>query len=287
MSGETQARLVTVTRPMWKTRLRHGLPRGLLMALSAAGLLANLRLIVSPPGPIERLSAGRTTAPADRAAEAYAVLFVRRYLTWSASRSQASGRAMEAFEGPRMEPDAGLLLPTTGSETVAWAEVVQSRVPFPGESVYTVAAETDPIGLQYLTVAIRREGDGTLRLLGYPAFVGPPVSAPAMPSAGVSTLDDPALEAVVRRAIGNYLTGSADELASDLTRSAQVSLPERPLQPLTIERPVWAPGGGAVQEIVQAVDAAGARCTLEYELDVSREQGRWEISAIQTIPGEG
>jgi hypothetical protein len=39
-----------------------------------------------------------------------------------------------------------------------------------------------------------------------------------------------------------------------------------------------------VLALVQAEDGRGARYTLEYELDVTVTQGRWEVSAIQMDP---
>jgi hypothetical protein len=46
----------------------------------------------------------------------------------------------------------------------------------------------------------------------------------------------------------------------------------------------WAPGASAVLAVVQAEDRRGAQYTLAYELNVVRDQGRWEISAIQMDP---
>ena len=96
-------------------------------------------------------------AAPDAAAEAYAVLFARRYLTWSAAEPQASASALEPFLGPSMEAGAGLVLPAGGEQQVEWAEVVQAREPTPGTHVYTVAAQTDTAGLLYLTVAVERD----------------------------------------------------------------------------------------------------------------------------------
>lgn len=269
-------------RPMWRIRLRRELPRWVLTAAAVTGLLASARMTVDPPRPAGRLESVAPTV-VDRAAEAYAVLFVRRYLTWSAAEPQASARALEAFEGQGME-GAGLLLPDSGQERVEWAEVVQSRVPTAGEHVYTVAVTTSPGGLQYMTVSVRREPSGALRLVGYPAFVGAPATVPAKLTPSATPVTEPALEAVVKRALGNYLTDSVNELSADLSAGAQIAPPASPLQPVAIERPTWAPGGGAVEVVVQALDALGVRCTLQYEMDVSRLQGRWEVSAIQTDP---
>jgi hypothetical protein len=69
-----------------------------------------------------------------------------------------------------------------------------------------------------------------------------------------------------------------------LTSSAQVSLPAAALSLESVQRLDWAPGEGAVLAVLQAQDARGTQYTLAYELDVSRVQGRWEISAIQTDP---
>ena len=46
----------------------------------------------------------------------------------------------------------------------------------------------------------------------------------------------------------------------------------------------WSPDGRSVVAVVQAQDARGAQYTLEYELDVVRTQGRWEISAVDMDP---
>lgn len=220
----------------------------------------------------------------DLAAQGYAVEFARRYLTWSASEPIASSRALEPFAGPAMEPGAGITLPAAGEEQVLWAEAVQAREPVTGTYVYTVAAETTGEGLRYITVPVARTASGTLAIAGYPAFVGAPASSPALPPARLTPVDDPALESVVRRALANYLADSPAELAADLTEAASVAPPSPGMRLLSVERQQWAPGGGAVLASLQCQDRLGARYMLDYELDVARAQGRWEISAIQTDP---
>jgi hypothetical protein len=168
---------------------------------------------------------------------------------------------------------------------VSWAEVVQAREPASGQHVYTVAVQTSPDGLLYLTVGVTRLAGGALTLSGYPAFVGPPPSVPVPTPSQATAGVEPALETVVRRALGNYLSASASELAADLTPGAQISLPPNPLQLTGISHTGWA-AGSAVQVTAQALDRRGVRYTLAYELDVSRLRGRWEISAIQTDPRE-
>src|SRR5205823_1217806 len=125
---------------------------------------------------------------------------------------------------------------------------------------------------------------GALAVTGYPALVGAPSSGPALTARSLPPLDDRELETVVRRALTNYLGAPSSELAADLTAGAAVSTPGTPRRLTAVAREGWAPGGGAVEATVRASDARGARYTLSYEIDVTRTQGRWEVSAIQTEP---
>jgi hypothetical protein len=279
-----QSTVTIASRALWRIRLARELPRYLLCAASVAGLVASARFAIAPPTPVPPAAAARVPAPADRAAEAFAVLFARRYLTWNAAEPQLSASALEPFVGSGIEPDAGLELPPNGEQRVEWAEVVQARTPAPGEHVYTVAAQTDSAGLLYLTVPVARPAGGALALDGYPAFVGAPAAGPAQSPGGLREVADPALYTVVQRALRNYLAASSSELSADLSSDAHVSLPQQPLSLESMQRLDWAPEGSAVLATVQAQDGRGARYTLAYELDVVREQGRWEISAVQVEP---
>jgi len=269
---------------LWRIRLAREFPRYLLCATSVAGLVASARFAIAPPTPRVSDAAVRAPAPRDAAAEAFAALFARRYLTWNAAEPQVSARGLEPFLGPGMEPDAGLELPAGGEQRVEWAEVVQARAPSPGEHVYTVAAQTDTAGLLYLTVAVTRTAGGGLALAGYPAFVGAPAAGPARPAGRLREVTDPSLATVVQRALRNYLAASSGELAADLAGGARVSLPGLPLRLESMQRLDWAPGADSVLATVAAQDARGVRYTLAYELDVLREQGRWEVSAVQMDP---
>jgi hypothetical protein len=272
------------TRALWRIRLVRELPRYLVCALSVVGLVASARFAILPPRPVLPAAAVRDPAPPDPAAAAYADLFARRYLTWNAVEPQATARALEPFLGPGMEPDAGLELPASGEQRVEWVEVVQAREPAPAEHVYTVAAQTDTAGLVYLTVAVTRAADGSLALAGYPAFVGAPAAGPAQIVGHLREVNDPALATVVRRVLRNYLAASSGELEADLASGARVSLPSLPLTVQSMQRLDWASEGSAVLATVQAQDGRGVQYTLAYELDVVREQGRWEVSAVQTDP---
>jgi hypothetical protein len=278
------AHVTVATRPLWQIRLTREWPRYLLSALAVAGLAASARFAIDPPRPATVRAVPRGPAPPDLAAESFASLFARSYLTWNAADPQAREHDLASFVGPGMDPDAGLQPPSSGEQQVQWTEVVQEREPVVGEHVYTVAVQTDDAGLQYLTVSVVRSAGGGLALDGYPAFVGGPATGPAQAQGHLREVDEPALATVVGRALRNYLSASGSELAADLTSSAQVSLPAAALSLESVQRLDWAPGEGAVLAVLQAQDARGTQYTLAYELDVSRVQGRWEISAIQTDP---
>ncbi len=285
MAHDLQRPTVTIaSRALWRIRLARELPRYLLCAAAVAGLAASARFAIAPPTPHLSDAAAHVPAPPDAAAEAYAALFARRYLTWNSAEPQLSARELEPFVGSGMEPGAGLELPPSGEQQVQWAEVVQARAPAPGEHVYTVAAQTSSAGLLYITVPVVRTATGGLALAGYPAFVGAPASGPAQAAARLREVTDRSLATVVERALRNYLAASSGELAADLAPGARVSLPGLPLTLESMQRLSWAPGADSVLATVAAQDARGARYTLAYELDVEREQGRWEISAVQMDP---
>lgn len=276
---------VTVTaRPLWRLRVARELPRHLLYALATMGLLASARYAVDPPHPNLPAALLRRPNTPDLAAEGFAELFARRYLTWEAHNPEARENVLAPYLGAGIAAGVGLQPPPDSEQRVQWAQVVQEREPMPGEHVYTVAAQTDTAGLLYLTVGVLRSAQGGLALAGYPAFVGAPAAGPAQTLEHLSDVGEAVLSTVVERALRNYLAGSSTELAADLSSGARVSMPGLSLGLESLQSLQWAPGGGAVLATVQAVDRRGAQYTLAYELNVVREQGRWEIAAIQINP---
>lgn len=278
---DSHSSVVTVSaHPLWRMRVARESPRYLLYLTCLLGLLASARFAIAPPSTrlqiVSRASAGQP----DLAAEGFACLFARRYLTWSSAEPQAHGLEVAELGGRGLEA-ADLRLPQSGEQRVLWTEVVQARLAAPGVRIYTVAAETDTDGLVYLTVPVARLADGRLSLAGYPAFVGAPASAPAQLGGQAREVTDPAVVSVITRALRNYLAGSPDELAADLTASARVSLPAQPLGLESVERVSWSPDERSVLAVVHADDRRGVQYTLGYELDVTQEQGRWEVSAVQ------
>jgi hypothetical protein len=283
--GAISARTVaTTSAPLWRLRLARGLPRYLVCALACAGLLASIRLAVFPPRGGAALRAAPALPVADRAAEGFAVLFARRYLTWDAAAPEASERLLAPLAGAEMAPHAGMTLPVSGAQNVAWAEVVQQRQQEPGAHVYTVAAQTDAAGLVYLAVGVVRGADGRLALSGYPSFVGPPTSGHARLAAHGPAVTGAALLGVVRRALRNYLASSADELAADLAPGADVAVPRTALALDAVQSLNWGADRRSVEAVVEAHDGRGARYTLGYELDVVDANGRWEVSAVEMEP---
>lgn len=281
-----RATVTIARRPLWRIRLARGLPRYVIYVLALAGALASARFALDPPRAALPAALLRRPAGEDLAAEGFATLFARAYLTWEAQHPEAREHALAPFMGPGMDAGAGLQPPASGEQRVQWTQVVQQRSPLPGEILYTVAAQTDTAGLLYLTVSVLRKPGGALALAGYPAFVGPPASGPAQTDADgrLREVGESALTTMVERALRNYLAGSPSELAADLAPGARVSLPGIELALQSLQSLQWAPGSGAVLALVQAQDQRGASYTLAYELDVLRAQGRWEISAIQMDP---
>ncbi len=288
-NAHVRTRVTVDAKPLWRIRAAREWTRYLLSAVAVVGLAASARFAFDPPRPVIPRTAP-APAPPDLAAEGFASQFTRCYLTWNAAEPQAHERALAAYAGPGIEPGAGLQPPSSGEQRVEWTEVVQERelesAPARPEHVYTVAAQTNDAGLQYLTVPVVRTASGSLALGGYPAFVGAPASGPAQAQAQahLREVSEPALATVVDRALRNYLSASGSELAADLTGEARVALPAQALSLESVQRLDWAGGPGAVLAVVQAQDTRGARYTLAYELDVARMQGRWEVSAIQMDP---
>ncbi|MGH2855084.1 MAG: hypothetical protein ACRDLF_12940, partial [Solirubrobacteraceae bacterium] len=73
--------MTIATRPLWRIRLGRGLPRHLLHALAVAGLVASARFAIDPPRAALPATLLRPSAAQDLAAEGFATLFARSYLT--------------------------------------------------------------------------------------------------------------------------------------------------------------------------------------------------------------
>ncbi|HTA98083.1 MAG TPA: conjugal transfer protein [Solirubrobacteraceae bacterium] len=284
MSRVRSQTLVSVTpRSIWRIRLARELPRYLLQALAIVGLLASARFAIAPPRPILARTSTSGLAATDRAAEGFATLFARSYLSWDSRDPEAHRLALAPFVGSWMEPEAGLQPPESGEQQVLWTQVVQVRVLASGEQLYTVAAQTDTAGLLYLAVGVVRKA-GELALAGYPAFVGAPAATGAVAPVRLREVEEPTLETVVTRALHNYLARAESELAADLATGVRVSLPAQVFALQSLDSLDWSSSGRSVLATLRARDERGTQYTLAYELGVRLSAGRWEISAIQTNP---
>jgi len=279
----TAARVEVETRPFWRLRLSASMTRWVLYATAAVGIVATIRFALAPPRP--PVVARSPPAVVDQGAEAFASLFARRYVTWSATSPAEHAAGLAAFLNGATDPDLGFGAPTRGSARVLWDEVVQARAVGPDEHLYTVELDTGAAELTYLSVDVIRTASGALQLGRYPALVGPPLVAPAagLLGGGIGGVSDPSLSAVIGRGLRNYLAGSQANLAADLAPGTVVSPPSDPLtvdqiQGLRVER------DGDVLATLVAHDADGTSYTLTYELEVVRSAGRWLIAAIQTDP---
>jgi hypothetical protein len=281
--GSHSSTVSVSAHPLWRVRVARESPRYLLYLTCLLGLLASARFAIVPPSTRLRIVSRTSGSQLDLAAAGFASLFARRYLTWNSAEPQAHLLEVPELGGRGLEA-ADLRLPQSGEQRVLWTQVMQTRPAAPGIRIYTVAAETDTDGLVFLTVPVARLADGRLSLAGFPAFVGPPASAPARLSGQTREVTDPALVSVIARALRNYLAGSADELGADLTAWARVSLPTRSLGLESVERVSWSPDERSVLAVVRADDRRGVQYTLGYELDVTQAQGRWEVSAVQMDP---
>jgi hypothetical protein len=282
--ARSQTFVSVAPRSIWRIRLARELPHYLLRALAVAGLLASARLAIAPPRPVLARTSASGFVTTNRAAEGFATLFARSYLSWDSRDPEAHRLALAAFVGSWMEPEAGLQPPESGEQQVQWAQVVQARILASGEQLYTVAAQTDTVGLLYLSVGVVRETGGVLALAGYPAFVGAPAATGAVAPAHLHEVEEPALETVVTRALRNYLARAESELAADLAAGVRVSLPAQTFSLQSLDSLDWSSSGRSVLATLRARDERGGQYTLAYELGVRLNAGRWEISAIQTNP---
>lgn len=284
--GPSVRAAVSVTaRPLWRLRLRRESPRRLLQAAALFGLLASARYAIDPPARVLARPQAPAFAQTDRAAEGFAALFARRYLSWNAADPEAHRLALASYLGPQMEAEAGFQPPQSGSQRVLWTQVVQARPDSRG-GIYTIAAQTDRAGLLYLSVAVLRAVGGALALSGYPAFVGAPPTAPAPAPQDLGEVQDAELSTVATRALRNYLAGAGSELAADLSDTARVALPAAPLALESVDALEWEPDGRSVLALVHAQDRDGGRYALAYRLALAAAAGRWEISAIEVAQRE-
>jgi len=270
---------VTTTRSLRRVRLQARAPRLVAMLVAAVLIAAGLRAtlaprVVSAPAQVTRIAVG------DQAAGAYAEAFARAYLTWDARTPDERERRLAPFIAS-LDADAGLQPAPDTSQSVVWTTVVGQRRS-PDAWLVTVAAQTSG-PLLYLSVPVARSPRGYLSLAGYPAIVGPPATDDRGTATAGPEVDDDALNAVVARAMRNYLAANRSNLLADLAPDALVSLPSEPLTVTSSEKATWVVTGERVAVALTARDRRQNTWTLRYELDV-RKRERWYVQSVQVDP---
>jgi hypothetical protein len=257
--------------------------------LYAVALVAIANSLIDLARPATKPATVSRAAALDVGAAGYAVAFTRAYLSYDTGNPMAQQAALGRFAGTGpLGSGAGFTAPPSGSNSVTAAQVVGDKPAPGGGQLYTVEADTSRLGRVYLAVTVARASGGPLELVGEPALVGPPASAPAVadPSQANQPLSDPGLTGVVTRALGDYLRGDSSDLQSDLATGVPVpSLPPA-LAGVQVTRVAWQEPGKVVGADVQASDQTGAAYSLHYELSVIR-QGRWYVTAIESSPTTG
>ncbi|HWC48428.1 MAG TPA: conjugal transfer protein [Solirubrobacterales bacterium] len=285
------ARLAAIRSSARYGRLRARLPRyGLLAAvfvLCAAGLHSIFLAPPSSPAPAPG-------PPVDFAEQNFAVSFARAYLTYSARHPEVREAELEPYASSGFEAGAGFKPPQGGSQRVLWAEVAQVQRPLVGGVIVTVAAKlstaAEPV---YLSIPVDRGGGGAIYLAAYPSFVGPPLSTARPTEQGFGEpVQEVEVEALVKRALANYMAGDAEDLSADLAGVATVTLPTNRLVLRAVDQLDWVSGngGGAVLATVAATDPRGGEYTLRYEIGLRRVGSAepalgpgWRVTYFQAI----
>jgi Conjugative transposon protein TcpC len=284
--GGSHAGVRVERRSLRRLELHSSLPRYVLYAVALVAIAHSL-LEIARPTRAATVSSG--SSGLDAAAAAYATSFARAYLTYDSEDPSGQQAAVAPFVGAGPQGSgAGFTPPSSGSDSVDFAQVVGWQPAAGGGTLYTVQADTSRLGTVYLAVTVARGGGGALELVGEPALVGAPAiaSGVADPSQANLPVSDPGLAAVVTRALSDYLRGDSSDLQSDLATG--VSVPSLPLalSGVQVTRVAWQVPGQVVGADVQASDQASGKYSLHYQLSVIR-QGRWYMTAIESTPTSG
>ena len=262
-----------------RLRWRWSHNRYLLTALVVVGFVVVVWRMADPPSRVVVRSA--PVAARDAGAEDLARQFTTAFLSFDAQDQAARQRALRQLVGSE-QLTSDSFLPGRGERTVT-ATTVAAAAPVADGTRYVVAADADHGPRLFLAVTVSRDSTGALALVGQPALVGGPLHADArVPPAGPA-VDDPAVEAVAERALGNYLAANATNLSADLAPGAVVSTPPVALRLVRVLGLAQdGPGAVAAQALVRG--AAGEQLSLTYHLGVGQAGGRWVITQIDTNP---
>jgi hypothetical protein len=261
-------------------RARARAPKLVLFVFVAFFVALGLRSALAGPVPAPRVV--RTTDPAAAAqvdVSGFAQAFARAFLSYDSSRPGLHQQQLVPYLAGLDDADAGFSVPNEGKRSVGWTAAVGAVPTDADTTLVTVAVAYDATaGLDYLAVPVTRLRSGELAVASFPALVGPPRLAGAYRPPEGDDVSDPQLADVVRRALGNYLAGEGQNLAADLDRGAQVTLPPRALV-LEDVSSLTSPGPGLVAATVAVHDGQRLSYSLRYELAVVKRD-RWFVRAI-------
>ena len=277
-------RIERVRRSARTERLRARVPRYIGIGFLAITSLVGIRQILLPAEPVP--GAPPAEASADPAAENLAEQFTRAYLSYDAAHPEERERELRPFLGDELEPDGGLVA-ERGQQDVLWTRVAQSLPrEDEGRTVVLAARTSTQMEPLYLAVGVERDGEGALRLAGYPSLVGPPSVSQGSSFEDREEVEEPKVAAMARRVVANYVAGQERNLRADLAPDAAISLPTTELRLDALDELLWAegPGSDAVVANVRALDARRNSYALSYEIGVEQRRGRPYATYVQTVP---
>lgn len=262
---------------------RARLRRVVMAAAVAIVAIALLRTAVFPPHEVrvERVADSRV----DVSSDALAQRFAAAWLEFDSSHPDAREQALAAF-GSDAAWDASSSRRSV-HRRVTSSRVSQVAVRPDGSRIVVVEAQVSDAHTTYLAVRVQRDHAGALQIVGAPAIVAAPDSAPAVdaPKDADQDVGDPVIREVVGRGLRNLLAGRDDDLRADLDPDAHVAVPASPSRLTALQRLTWTDPGASVLARVDVVDVDGVALTLDYELDLTRAaQGRWLIAAVHVQP---
>jgi hypothetical protein len=261
-------------------RARARAPKVVLLVFVALFALLGLRVaLAGPPKAPPLPHQVNPLAGAQIDATGFAEGFARAYLSFDSAAPELHQQALAPYISGLDDADAGFAVPNHGKRSVVWTAAVKAVQATPDTTLVTVAAAYDRGSrLDYLAVPVTRLRSGQLAVANLPGLVGPPPLASRYQAPLGVDVEDAQLSDVVKRSLSNYLAGARQNLAADLDRGAQVSLPPRPLRLEDVSSLTWL-RPGVVVATVTARDAQRLSFSLRYELAVVKRD-RWFVSAL-------
>ena len=213
---EARAKLEWVTRSARAEQFRARAPRAAFLGCVAITSILGVKAIVSPARSTRSDTAASSSV--DLAAEGYALQFARAYLSGGdrvdLRRFLPVGLTRAASSHSAARPEA-----------VDWAQISSDEPDPSGGRLITVAAGLGSgSSASYLAVPVSRAASGALRIERLPAFVGVPSTVATASSRG-RRVANPAVLAVVKRVLANYLSDRSSRLASGSRDGAAISDP--------------------------------------------------------------